>query len=207
MKMPKFICTDGDVDVTISANSAREAAQAFVDGGSWDPVEETEWIDISVTKDPSDIEARLVALIGEHDYSEHTTGWWVYDAKDLDIEALRTALPECTLQLDAAGDISVDHGFEHKIIVIAINPAEPKCTAKEHDWRSPYSVLGGNKENPGVSASGGGVVIKEVCAHCGTYRVTDTWAQNPENGIQGLESVTYEQADDVSQEWIASRSE
>jgi hypothetical protein len=28
--------------------------------------------------------------------------------------------------------------------------------------------------------------------HCGCQKVTDTWAQNPVNGQQGLESIRYE---------------
>jgi len=45
----------------------------------------------------------------------------------------------------------------------------------EHEWQSPYSVVGGCKENPGVWASlsvaslGSGVAILEVC-QCGARR-------------------------------------
>lgn len=74
---------------------------------------------------------------------------------------------------------------------IAVEPDEPKCSAGEHDWRSPFAIVGGIKENPGVFGHGGGVNIHEVCVHCGCGRVTDTWAQNPVNGEQGLRSVEY----------------
>jgi len=77
-------------------------------------------------------------------------------------------------------------------IEIAIEPDEPNCTADEgHDWQSPISIVGGIKENPGVWGHGGGVIIHEVCLHCGCERVTDTWAQDRETGRQGLQSVTY----------------
>jgi hypothetical protein len=84
----------------------------------------------------------------------------------------------------------------------AFQPEEPECSEGEHDWQSPYEVLGGLKENPGVWGKGGGIVSKEVCAHCGAYRITDTWAQDRSSGAQGLTEVTYEDADDASRAWI-----
>ena len=49
----------------------------------------------------------------------------------------------------------------------------------EHDWQSPYSVVGGLKENPGVRGSGHGqICTKEVCACCGLYKTTDNWSAN-----------------------------
>jgi hypothetical protein len=84
---------------------------------------------------------------------------------------------------------------------VSIDPVEPSCDpvepscdpGEEHDWRSPLSLLGGCEENPGVWGNGGGVIIAEVCAHCGCKRMTDTWAQRPDTGEQGLESVSYEE--------------
>lgn len=77
--------------------------------------------------------------------------------------------------------------------IIAIEPDEPPCAeGEDHDWQSPYEILGGDRHNPGVWAHGGGVVIHEVCMRCGCGRTTDTWAQDPEDGTQGLTSVSYE---------------
>ena len=90
---------------------------------------------------------------------------------------------------------------------IAIDPDEPKCEECEHDWKSPYSVVGGLKENPGVRGNGGGVIITEVCCHCGCYRITDTWAQNPSTGEQGLESVRYEEPDSMSAAYVKEQEE
>ena len=78
-------------------------------------------------------------------------------------------------------------------ITIRLDPPEPECSGgNEHDWQSPLSLVGGIKENPGVQGHGGGVVIAEVCMRCGCARTTDTWAQDPETGEQGLRSVSYE---------------
>jgi hypothetical protein len=81
-------------------------------------------------------------------------------------------------------------------IRIEIEPDEPACESDEgeHDWQNPIELVGGIRENPGVFGHGGGVKIHEVCVRCGAFRVTNTWAQDPETGEQGLESITYEPA-------------
>ncbi len=89
------------------------------------------------------------------------------------------------------------------LVTVAINPSEPACEpGREHHWCWPHKVLGGIKENPGVWGNGGGTVTKDVCSHCGQYRVTDTWATNPCDGRQGYVSVCYEPADEASLAWI-----
>ena len=50
-------------------------------------------------------------------------------------------------------------------------------------------------------------MITEVCAQCGRYRVTDTWAQCRDTGEQGLRSVTYRPADDPSLAWVGREGE
>lgn len=89
-------------------------------------------------------------------------------------------------QLDDAGERIEEE--RHKI---ALEPIEPGCTGEEHDWQSPLSLVGGIKENPGVYGHGGGVTIHEVCMRCGCGKLIDTWAQDPEDGEQGLRSVEY----------------
>jgi hypothetical protein len=92
-------------------------------------------------------------------------------------------------------------------VTTTIEPPAPACArGRDHQWRSPYSVLGGIAENPGVWGHGGGVIIREVCAHCAAYRVTDTWAQDRSTGEQGLTEVSYEDADDASEAWVARRA-
>lgn len=63
-------------------------------------------------------------------------------------------------------------------IKIAVEPDEPDCDEEEHEWKSPYELVGGLKENPGVFGSGGGVKITEVCIRCGCGKHTDTWAES-----------------------------
>lgn len=78
---------------------------------------------------------------------------------------------------------------------VEIEPEEPECIDSEgHDWQSPLELVGGIKENPGVWGHGGGVIINAVCVRCGCGKTTDTWAQNPRNGVQGLTSIEYEPA-------------
>ena len=103
---------------------------------------------------------------------------------------------------DEDGDETEDEVHQEEM---SFDMPEPDCTGPEHEWKSPCSLLGGLRENPGVEGHGGGVIIRECCAHCGTYRVTDTWAQRSDTGEQGLHEVTYEDADDASREWLARR--
>ncbi len=84
---------------------------------------------------------------------------------------------------------------------VTIDPTPPGCSEPEHDWQSPHAVVGGLAENPGVVGHGGGVCIVEVCRNCGAYRDTDTWAQDPATGRQGLDAVAYREADDASRAW------
>lgn len=101
---------------------------------------------------------------------------------------------------------SVDDDGKHLDTIgtvrVTLHPDVPRCAGGAHVWCSPYEVLGGLKENPGVWGSGGGVIIKEVCSECGTYKVTDTWATNPCDGTQGHTSVEYLPATEKSLEWV-----
>ena len=108
------------------------------------------------------------------------------------------------LGLDEDGDeVRVDEESHS----IALEVDEPECSdGQEHDWRAPYSVVGGIRENPGVWGHGGGVIMHEVCRHCGTYRVIDTWATDRETGAQGLRSVEYREADEASLAWVSEHS-
>ena len=90
--------------------------------------------------------------------------------------------------------------------LVPINPEEPPCAGHcDHDWRAPHSVVSGIAENPGVWGNGGGVIAREVCAHCGTYRITDTWAQDPDTGEEGLTSVAYADPDHTSLSYVRRR--
>ena len=83
---------------------------------------------------------------------------------------------------------------ETERIKVALDPEEPECEDyRGHDWQAPHEIVGGLKENPGVIGHGGGVIFEEVCVRCGCSRTTDTWAQDPTDGEQGLESVRYEE--------------
>jgi hypothetical protein len=112
------------------------------------------------------------------DWSEATTTMWHH------VSVWRTVL-----SLDD-GKV-VEERIETDTHTIAVEPDEPECTAPEHDWAAPHDVVGGLEENPGVRGHGGGVTIHEVCRHCAEHRHTDTWAQDPSTGEQGLTSVSY----------------
>lgn len=95
-----------------------------------------------------------------------------------------------------------DYGASLGSVRVTLHPEPPQCRGEEHVWCSPYHILGGLKENPGVWGHGGGAMVKEVCSECGVYKLTDTWATNPCDGTQGHTSVEYLPADAQSLEWV-----
>lgn len=132
-------------------------------------------------------------------------GFW-YDT--VDCESLEEALDIARNNVDRTNyntddndvlyiDVSarlVENHDECDSDTVILNPEEPDCTdSNGHDWQSPFEIVGGIKENPGVWGKGGGVIINECCMNCGCKRTTDTWAQRMDTGEQGFTEVTYEQ--------------
>ena len=175
--MTTYRCDDGNAEIEIEADSADEAAQEYVDGGSWGDVESTTWITVYVTT-TCEACSNSGCCAGEDDH-----------------------LAECVTCAACSG-----RAGDRESVTIALDPTEPECEGEEHDWRSPIALVGGIKENPGVWGHGGGVTIHEVCGNCGVHRHKDTWAQNPETGEQGLDSVRYEDADAETLAYVARRS-
>jgi hypothetical protein len=95
-----------------------------------------------------------------------------------------------TVWVDYSIDGEIEEGVRMETAVL--QQPEPECTEDEHDWQSPHAIVGGLKENPGVWGHGAGLVINEVCVHCGCGKSTDTYATRPDNGTQGHTVVSYE---------------
>lgn len=79
-------------------------------------------------------------------------------------------------------------------VTVTLDPEEPECPSGEgHSWAAPIEIVGGIRENPGVSGVsgyGGGTIRHEVCMRCGCGRTTDSWAHDS-HGTQGLTAVEY----------------
>lgn len=137
--------------------------------------------------------------VDDSDYGDVSETDWV------DVYAWRKA--SLTVTDEDGEPITVSLDIDRDSYTIEIEPTVPECAeGHEHEWLSPYSILGGLRENPGVWGSGGGVIIKCVCAHCGRYHITDTWAHRPDTGEQGLTSVSYADADEDSSAWVERRA-
>jgi hypothetical protein len=116
--------------------------------------------------------------VADYDASEET--YWA---------GIRTWRRGYILQDGEAVEIPV----HEKTITAAVHPKEPECEDESsHDWQSPHEIVGGIESNPGVWGHGGGVMVTEVCMNCRCGKHTDTWAQDPESGEQGLTSIRYE---------------
>jgi hypothetical protein len=110
------------------------------------------------------------------------------EAKKLAREMLRegdwqldneTCWPSATIYAEEDGEwVEVAETY------ITVHPPEPGCAEDEegemdHDWVDSDTQL-----------HGGGVVVTEVCRHCGVVRVRDTWSDGTRR-----ESITYRESD------------
>lgn len=119
------------------------------------------------------------------------------------VDASNYEIEESTrFSVSARCDLTGEEGEDS----VTLDPEAPACADDtEHDWRSPYSVLGGLKENPGVWGSDhGGVKCREVCVYCGTYKIEDSGGTDRSNGTR-LDTTSYEEADEDSSAWVARK--
>ena len=105
-----------------------------------------------------------------------------------------------SVTIDSDGDVD-EVKIDQDTHTVEIEPTEPDCAdGHEHEWTNPHDVVGGVEGNPGCWGNGGGgIILHEVCPHCGWTRITDTWAQDPVTGEQGLTSVEYQDDPDNRQ--------
>lgn len=92
----------------------------------------------------------------------------------------------------------------------------PECKAEANDedaddqghvWRSPFSLVGGIRENPGVWSNGGTrSTTKQVCRCCGMYR-TEVDPGGQRNPDEALCTITLEPRDDDSEAWLKETNE
>lgn len=175
-------------------------------------------VDVLVTKTlPGAVQKAREALAGSNEPREWVLREEGYDYDTVTACSAEEALEQARANVDRSNYSAVDCSGtlwieihvrceatgEEAWDTVECDPEEPDCEdGYEHDWCSPHEVVGGLRDNPGVWGKGGGVVIHEVCRHCGCLRTTDTWAQNPHTGEQGLRSVEYETGDhEVRDDW------
>jgi len=79
---------------------------------------------------------------------------------------------------------------------------DPKCPSpRGWAFRSPYELVGGNEENPGVFGVGGTAIrYTEVCRNTGVWRIT--YCPNDLDDPDDPEIQTYLQPDQESLEWV-----
>lgn len=173
--------------VRSTARTARAARKAWIDSSEpkqWRLIEDGHCYATVEAPTVEDALSQAEDWLSEGDYCENHTVW-------VDVRVELVGAPDVT-----------------ESTTVTLHPQAPECTNRTHghDWRSPYDVVGGDPRNPGVWGHNGGAVITEVCGYCGAYRITDTWAQRPDTGESGLTSVSYRDADEDSETWVAERS-
>lgn len=99
--------------------------------------------------------------------------------------------------------------IDHRTIEIECgeDPEAPDCEdGHEHDWCSPYEVVGGMSENPGVFSKGGTtMVFVEVCSHCGCKKIETHYGaqRNPHQ----CDQIEYDTEDENAIEWANKAKE
>lgn len=191
--------TDTEKKLTIDANDVKSLQEAIREGITT-PELLADWLDdaeldgdVLVLQlgtwhaDDGNCELTFECDTGEEAATRYVKGgdWGVTNSTTwVNVSAWQTGI-------DADGDLVRMYEEWHKV---TIDPKEPDCYNNEdHEWESPYELLGGLEENPGVWGHGGGAWCETVCLRCGCRRQTDSWAQDSEDGEQGLYSVTYEE--------------
>ena len=181
--MSTWKATDGHCEIDVTADSAEEAAAEYVASGDWGDPSRTAWVDVTVW--------RVVRQTVECYYCAACA-----TTHDKDGAPACAACGPQTPEGVELEPLEIDVIVDEELVTVTLDPDEPDCSGDEHEWAAPYKLVGGIRENPGVWGHGGGVIINEVCLSCGCARVTDTWAQDPATGVQGLRSVAYYEVGD-----------
>lgn len=140
-------------------------------------------------------EGRLVRIV-EAESGVDTTVWalseadarkqareWIREGAYGDID--RTTWCDAYLYLETQPTRDrYERPAHYETVTVAIAPDEPACTENDHEWG----------DGP-VQGHGGGIVYTSRCAHCRLERTTDTWATRQDNGVQGLDSISYSRPD------------
>lgn len=203
--MTKYKIWDEGSEIIIDADDmddAKSQARDWIKGGSWDTSGGTIWCDAQVAPVPTWDDDAVESIDSSIDSLANIEidGFDGLSINEINNGTLPDGTPEvlreaaealhvlrCTALLDRE---NCDN--QQESVTVRFDQDEPKCSSDDgHDWQSPYSIVGGIKENPGVWGHGGGVVINECCMNCGCQKSTDTWAQRGDTGEQGLTSVSY----------------
>ena len=140
----------------------------------------------------------MFQYVEESGYTENIVTNDLHEAEAKAVEILKTIHPSATL---FEWDPEAETWDRVESVTAEIDPTPPECEEdKEHDWQSPHEVVGGIEENPGVWGNAGGVIVTEVCAHCGAYKVTNTWDQS--EGPEPVTTIQYKEPDERSLEWV-----
>jgi hypothetical protein len=152
-----------------------------------------------VPDDQEDISSYVQQMAQEA--ADDATEYAISEAEEGDVLSPVTANVRLTVWgLDSDGDLAY-------VVVEASAEGDLPENAGEKDeeegtWESPYDLLGGIEENPGVQGHGGGVIIREVSSATGRYRITNTWDQS--HSAVPQTTICYEEADEESLRWISS---
>jgi len=92
--------------------------------------------------------------------------------------------------------------WECTYVDITQDAEEPFCEQGDsHEWESPYEIVGGCKENPGMWSEGSSLTVKRCCSNCGMYKVTKY-----KDYMGSQETIEYGPACEESLKWVEENS-
>jgi hypothetical protein len=149
--------------------------------------------------------------ISDDQYSEVIEAESMDDAKDTAASSWKMGDwdTKCRVEVRVAeldDDEEETGNVEWVEVEVGEDPPEPECTSEDgHDWQSPYKLVHGLKDNPGVFSYGGTrLVIKTCCRNCGTYRKETKHGAQRNPGQ--CDTVEYEDADELSSSWVEAEA-
>ena len=200
--------TGGGVTEDIYAESLESAiaqGRAWIEAGDWDSHKDGVYRTITLSACVREIvRYPLVAAEGQHidedgDLIVTATGnviAWADELGEIDDDATDDGeswdcsgeyideLPQCDAEAEEGGEAGI------------------ATDSDGHDWRKPYSLVGGLRENPGYWSKGGTVTASlSVCACCGRYRhELDKGSQCHEDEAQVV--IEINDRDEASEAWL-----
>ena len=117
----------------------------------------------------------------------------------------RVMVSVCVRGIDDDGEYTDE--YDSSEVEAGPEPEAPECAeGEEHAWESPYEIVGGCKDNPGVWGLGGTTLtFHSVCCRCGAHKHETSYGSQRNPGQ--CDQVTYEEANDETKEWIARHNE
>jgi hypothetical protein len=141
------------------------------------------------------------------------TGWIVARSVSMALIVVRDSFPKTRVEAGIAEtnetvfvelSVSCSKTGESGSTSIAFHPAEPTClSGRRHSWTVRDETDPFDQTPGGMMETREGVLVTEVCCHCGCYKVTDAFEKRADHLHARATTLSYRSANTLSLSWIA----